>query len=897
VGASRTADSTPSGHGTVLSLSLSLSLLAVCPVAAFGQTGDGECAGFGANEVSIETGVSGGYLTVYDMAGTPLVPTDMGDNGDPPPTPGWPHGDGVSDTLYVAPRASYCDLFIDFATDGGGDFAIRYENIPVIIEVSTPEKEPENRTYTRYAFTTTADSSTEPVSFFRPNGGANIGPDLRLHLLPSGVTYARPASSSRYVNDALGNMSWVIPYDWAWHCAQTGVTCGTSSSAFLAPIQEIPGATGPTFTFAEGADTPIASSVTTTWAVEGMTLRYHEDRRLLIRGSVVASGISFTAADVQDPWGGIVLEAGSATLTNTVVEHADIGVTVYDPAWLHTDGSTFQHNRIGIDVLSPLDTGNQNRFEATTFNSNGVAIRSDFAECVGMTCSCFGACRSGFSVTNSCVLSSVFDAVSGSPGHGIWAANTDARIVGTTVLENDAIGLLAENASVRVGDTRIATNGAGTSPASDGAQGGADAELQFFDAFDDQIGGNAIHQNAAHEVAGLPSSFVVVGTAYHPVDPPPANSVWKTSAPASGARYVFNGDNSYTLAAEHVYWNSSSGPPSAAFEGLVDSSPYITSDEASGAGNPACPSPSEFGASAPEGHASARTSDGWPQSTLGGEGLEVLAEAIRDARAAIRANPLGSGAAQLVRELYALQRLDHDDVLGERAATLELLAELRGRLSLPQLPAGAREPAEAALSLEISEALLREDYSSAAGLVSEPGRRVEGSEVRRRLRYAELTLDLQSRRFGSALARVDSLVADLPVGALGERRSLLDRAAVIAERQHDALGRSVAPASMASTSSASAHAVQLRLGPAVPNPARGATSLRLDLPQAAAVRADVYDLLGRHVAMLIDGDLIAGSHTLRVEGNRFAPGVYIIRATVSRHGTLRTLTQRLTLVR
>jgi hypothetical protein len=621
---------------------------------------------------------------------------------------------------------------------------------------------------------------------------------------------------------------------------------------------------------------------------------------IVIRGMLLTDLTTMTATSPSQPWKGIVLEAGSATLTNTTVEHTDIGVTVYDPAWLHTDGSTFQHNRIGIDVLSPLDGGNQNRFEATTFNSNGVAVRSDFSECVGMTCSCFGACRSGFSVTNSCVLSST---VALDEGRGIWAQNADARVVGTTILENDAIGVRAENAEVRLGDARVAFNGYGDGGPFDGVQAAADAEIRLFDVFDAQTGGNAVHQNAAHEVAGVPNSFVVLGAAFLPSNPPPSNSVWKTTAPGPGSRYVANGDNSYTLQAQRVWWNSSLGPPAGAFEGLVAWAPFATTDAAGGAGNDNCQTPGSFS------ETGAARVDLPPVDRAGSvrgevenagllQGLDEMAEAITGLRAAIQANPFGAQAARLVAELYALQRLDRDDVLGERAATLELLGSLRGHLDLPELPAGAREPAEAALSAEVAEALLREDYALAAGLLSGPGRRVEGPEARRRLRYAELTLDLQVRRFDSALARIDTLLTALPEALESERRGLLARARVIEERQATrSAAHAVLPDAATNGSTAGGSSADPQLGAPQPNPAAGSARLVLELPEAAVVRSEVFDVVGRRVSVLADGALVPGRHILRVDASALGSGLYVVRTTVASSAGTRVLAQRLTVLR
>ncbi len=63
-----------------------------------------------------------------------------------------------------------------------------------------------------------------------------------------------------------------------------------------------------------------------------------------------------------------------------------------------------------------------------------------------------------------------------------------------------------------------------------------------------------------------------------------------------------------------------------------------------------------------------------------------------------------------------------------------------------------------------------------------------------------------------------------------------------------------------------------------PNPFAESTALRIVLREAQAVRVDLYDALGRHVAALYDGAVDAGS-ALRVDvpGDGLAPGVYAVR--------------------
>jgi hypothetical protein len=76
-----------------------------------------------------------------------------------------------------------------------------------------------------------------------------------------------------------------------------------------------------------------------------------------------------------------------------------------------------------------------------------------------------------------------------------------------------------------------------------------------------------------------------------------------------------------------------------------------------------------------------------------------------------------------------------------------------------------------------------------------------------------------------------------------------------------------------------------------PNPTAGRATVTLALPQAAEVRAAVYDVLGREVAVLHEGSLAAGSHRLTFDNADLPSGVYVVRvesddATMSRRLTL-----------
>jgi hypothetical protein len=69
----------------------------------------------------------------------------------------------------------------------------------------------------------------------------------------------------------------------------------------------------------------------------------------------------------------------------------------------------------------------------------------------------------------------------------------------------------------------------------------------------------------------------------------------------------------------------------------------------------------------------------------------------------------------------------------------------------------------------------------------------------------------------------------------------------------------------------------LELSYPAPNPAGARTEARLDLPHAGPVRVAVFDLLGREVALVFEGALLAGIHPLRLDASSLAPGTYFLR--------------------
>ena len=64
-----------------------------------------------------------------------------------------------------------------------------------------------------------------------------------------------------------------------------------------------------------------------------------------------------------------------------------------------------------------------------------------------------------------------------------------------------------------------------------------------------------------------------------------------------------------------------------------------------------------------------------------------------------------------------------------------------------------------------------------------------------------------------------------------------------------------------------------------PNPFNPATIIRYALPHGGTVKLEVFDLVGRRVALLSDGLLPAGYHQKILTNSNLASGIYFYRLT------------------
>ena len=85
-----------------------------------------------------------------------------------------------------------------------------------------------------------------------------------------------------------------------------------------------------------------------------------------------------------------------------------------------------------------------------------------------------------------------------------------------------------------------------------------------------------------------------------------------------------------------------------------------------------------------------------------------------------------------------------------------------------------------------------------------------------------------------------------------------------------------------------ADALALAVESATPVRRGGLVALRFTLPAAAETRLDAFDVLGRHVAPLVEGPTGAGTQRVLFSTTGLTPGVYVVRLqTRTRTASLR----------
>jgi hypothetical protein len=74
-----------------------------------------------------------------------------------------------------------------------------------------------------------------------------------------------------------------------------------------------------------------------------------------------------------------------------------------------------------------------------------------------------------------------------------------------------------------------------------------------------------------------------------------------------------------------------------------------------------------------------------------------------------------------------------------------------------------------------------------------------------------------------------------------------------------------------------------------PNPFNSSTTIAFELPTLGEVNLTVFDLLGRHVATLVNEELAAGLHRVQFDGSKLTSGIYVYHLQTGEHVQTRKL--------
>ncbi len=137
-------------------------------------------------------------------------------------------------------------------------------------------------------------------------------------------------------------------------------------------------------------------------------------------------------------------------------------------------------------------------------------------------------------------------------------------------------------------------------------------------------------------------------------------------------------------------------------------------------------------------------------------------------------------------------------------------------------------------------------------------------------------------RPGTATQQVRLQGAAFPVSVRLEPGSPLRRVAVTAGEQTALLSEAQPSVALRQTTdqflvAAGAVPQAFRLGTAFPHPVRNRAQFTYAVPEATDVRIEMYDVLGRRVATLVDDQRPAGVYRARIDADRFASGTYFVR--------------------
>ena len=675
---------------------------------------------------------------------------------------------------------------------------------------------------------------------------------------------------------------WVFPYHKQAFCAV--VTCPNApppggagpdlALPFLMPVDQ-PLVIGQPLTkrLTPALSIVLSPNAGVNWTESWLTLAFAPGTRIETQGRFDAGALTFTAANAAQGWDGVRFLAGSSgAWTGTTVELVAGGASVY-PGF----GSTV-NAFVGVADSSPTFTSVTLRLPVGSLPVDGFYVTDTAApvNTVVITTPVISNLTGSGVVANGAGRVDLFRGdISGSAGAGVTAGGTGATAYlrrattgdgrGPQIFSNASGVVAASGSVVRFGEP-------GASP----GYGYASVRINTGRGLT-ATGGGVINAGSGTVAAGTYQRNQVLGN-------------W-TASSTGNALATGTGSAVY---ARCNWWGQNVTAPfrtGQASGGLLDASYYLTADPYTTT-NPLCAAVTLIG---PE----RGVAGGGQRASALGRGtaeneaaaLDRLAEAMSEETPAEAVGLLAALVADLPQTEAAAAALGVAGVIAGRTGAPPAAAALLSAAALGEhgalriaawqgLVASRRATGDAPGALAAADALAAE---GGAGAVP--------AEV------ARVYLHAEAGDTAAALAALSSL------GTLAPASVEVDLARAFLGGDGPAAGRGVAaPAAeargaaeaAAEAPTEAAGAVALAVGP---NPAGSSAAVTLTLVEASQVVVTVYDLLGRAVAVPLQGGLAAGAHRAALDVSGLAPGVYVVRAVANTASGPVVQTARLTVTR
>ncbi len=821
---------------------------------------------------------------VYDSTGAPVAPIFL---------LGGPNQYQATTVVMNAARVGLCDYLVGFAphqTPSPADSLVSVlyprTTTAITVEIARLQLVQGDTVVTgtdRFVYSS-GSVITEPKSFFNPL--LDTPADVYLEVVSDGTRvspahfWATPGvAPTRFMDDVVQDDGWVYPYHEQAFCAR--VSCPNSATGnlhgpLIMPVDSV-FVSGQPFTKRLTPDLSIVLSSTAgvDWSENWLTLAFAPGTRLETRGTFNASGVTFTAADAAQGWGGVRVAGGHATLgagatVSGVAAPAmgfgpssAAGVTVTGGS-VTLDGAVVQGTVGGAGVYvsgkgaSASITGTTEIFS----NASGPGVRVD----------------AGGSVT---VAGDDVQIYGNAEGVVATGSGSRAYVSGGLIRSNAGPGLRATSGA-RIDVLRVIGGGSGSLIATSTRAARLTSNAGGLYATGGKQAGGVVNSEAPYVCVQAPCPV----TGQHEFR---LNNL----GPAFDA-LAYSGSQ---VLATHNFWGTSDRTAiqtDTLGASVVSIDPILTDPPASGA---------VAGRDAPNGMPAAGASPALGRGRVDAGVQALLAEA--DAWV-----PSGDSVRAGARLLsaWALAATDDDRLAVSEAAGRALLvvqppalvawaAGAAGSVG-PERPWGRR-----ALALSLAgQSRYAEASAVAQALASEDGAGTDDWAELHRARGFGLLVEVAvaSGDAPGAVAALTSLADVDPEGAA-------DAALAVAVAFPDvdvsfvqgAAGRGGVAAKAGAPTDAATAVGGLDLGLAVgPNPAAGTVRVSLTLATGADAAVAVFDALGRRVAVLHEGAAPAGRLAASFDAAALPAGVYVVRAVVrSADGGSSVLARRVVVAR